>query len=121
MISPYSGDAAKTIKKIHEGKSSYTANKIYHHSNGFYWFMNNRGFCHILQIAPVKMNGEFFHYAVRDSLVTKNNTIKSMSVSGRHKTLEEAEDAIKKWGIYNGYQVSRTYKRQSYLYEDAFR
>lgn len=94
MISPYSNKTEDTRNRI-LGKDrqeyfSYYPNKYYKSAEGnFYFYINTKGFYHIVRPCKIKYNGEFSHYEIVDYLLTKDDTLKEMGSCGLYKTKEE--------------------------------
>lgn len=96
VLFTYTGEAAKTKEKIEEGRKSITINQLYKHSNGWYWYLNNKGYIHIIQALKVNFMGEFSHYTIIDQLLTKDNMLKESKRYGRYKSLESCIEDIEK-------------------------
>lgn len=90
----YKGSALETVEKIREGKKVLTVNKKYKHSQGWFWYVNQKGYYHILRIVKVKLNNQFLHYAIKDLLVTKDSKLRETNVYGNFETVEAAEKSL---------------------------
>lgn len=85
LLSTYAGEALKTKEAITENRENVLLNTVYKHSNGFYWYMNKKGYIHILQVLKVDLMGEFSHYTIIDQLLTKDNMLKESKRCGKYK------------------------------------
>lgn len=95
MISPYSIKTEATRKKIMEGKTSYCPNKYYKNRRfGWYWYVNIKGFIHIVRPCEVKYNGKFSHFEIKDLLLKTDDTIKECKSYGSYRTVEQCIAAI---------------------------
>lgn len=89
-ICVYSGDSLKTRDKIMGDVSMYTVNKLYKNTeHNIYWFINQRGYMHVLKPSRTSLNGKTIGYSVVDYMVTKDNMLKYMGVIFRYNTVDE--------------------------------
>jgi len=95
MIFPYDERTAETREKIMDGRTTYIPNKIYKNETyGWYWYINTKGYYHIIKPCKVNYDGVFSHYEIEDFLITKSNTMKSVSCGGFYKTREACIEVI---------------------------
>lgn len=93
MLIPYTGAALATYERIHK-LTIYEANKLYPF-NGFYYFINTKGYMHILTMSALNFNNQKRYY-IADNLLTKSNTLKeSAQVTKLYNTKPEAIQALK--------------------------
>ena len=96
MISPYDNRTEDTRNRICGNRKSYVLNKHYKSSEGdFYFYINTKGYFHILRPCKVKFDGIFSHYEIVDYLLTKYGTLKETKSYGCFKTKEEAVENMK--------------------------
>ena len=89
-IGVYSGKALETEEKIKGDISAYYTNKVYKNTNyNIYWFINQRGYLHVLRPSNVTMNGKIIGYAIHDYMLTKDNMLQDKGVLHRFSTIEE--------------------------------
>ena len=94
MLIPYDIRTEETRDRI-LGDRSYIPNKVYKSAEGkFYFYINTKGYFHILRPCSIKYDGKFSHYEITDSLLTKENTLREVSSRGFYKTREECIWAI---------------------------
>lgn len=74
MLSPYDKRTETTRELIHNN-NSYIVNEIYQHSSGFLYYINQRGYFHIIKIAKEKVCDTIL-YCINDYILTVDNTIK---------------------------------------------
>lgn len=68
MLCPYKGAALLTLEKIKGTVTSYYVNQIYKNEQyNLYWFINSKGYAHVLKPCKVLLNGRFLHYAIEDN------------------------------------------------------
>ena len=95
MLSPYDKRTEETRDKMMGGRRSYQPNKYYKSAVGeFYFYINTKGYYHIVRPCRIKYNGEISHYEIRDLLLTKDNMLKEVSCGGYYKTGEDVIKAI---------------------------
>lgn len=96
MLSPYDNRTEETRNKITEGKTSYYTNRVYKNSvYNWYWFINSKGYYHILKPCKINYDGKFSHYEIEDILLKADNTTSSKTY-GYYKTKDECIQAIEK-------------------------
>ena len=96
MISPYDNRTEETRNKITEGKTSYYTNRVYKNSvYNWYWFINSKGYYHILKPCKINYDGKFSHYEIEDILLKADNMTSSKTY-GYYKTKDECIQAIEK-------------------------
>lgn len=89
MLSPYDKRTEETRDKIFGDRKSYYLNKYYKSVEGnFYFYINTKGYYHIVRPCRIKYNGEFSHFEIRDLLLTKDNMLKEVSCGGYYKDLD---------------------------------
>ena len=97
MLAPYDNRTEETRRRIYGNRESYIPNKVYKSAEGgFYFYINTKGYYHILKPCRVRYDGEFSHYEITDSLLTKENTLREVSSRGYYKTREECIQAIER-------------------------
>jgi hypothetical protein len=95
MIAPYDKRTEETRDRIMGDRRSYIPNKYYKSAEGeFYFYINTKGYYHIIKPCRIKYDGEFSHYEIRDCLLTKDNILKEVSCGGFYKTKDEVIEAI---------------------------
>ena len=95
MLSPYDIRTEETRNRIFGERESYIPNKIYKSAEGdFYFYINTKGYFHILKPCRIKYNGNFSHYEIADYLLTKENSLREISNRGFFKTKENCMQAI---------------------------
>lgn len=88
MKSPYDSRTEETRKMLSGDMTCYTPNKVYKASfrvyaaNGIYFYINQKGYYHIIKPRRVKLDGKFHHYEVVDKLLGKNNMLKEHASYG---------------------------------------
>lgn len=91
----YTGDAAKTKEAITSGVENVYINTIYEGNSNFYWYINSKGYIHVVQPLKINFMGEFSHFEIIDYLLNNKNTLKESCRCGHFKTAEEAREYIK--------------------------
>lgn len=96
MLSPYDIRTEETRQAITGNISSYYTNKYYpvKGAKNTYFYINQRGYLHIVRPCKVKFDGRFSHYEISDVLLTSDNMLKETSCTGYYKTIEEAVNSI---------------------------
>ena len=95
MVIPYDERTTETRARIMDGRTSYIPNKYYKNEKyGWYWYINTKGFYHIVKPCKINYDGVFSHYEIEDFLITKDDTMKSVSCRGYYKTREDCIEAI---------------------------
>lgn len=75
MLIPYTGAALATYEKIHK-LTIYETNKLYPF-NGSYYFINSKGYMHILLLSALSFKGRKSFY-ISDNLLTKDNKLRNV-------------------------------------------
>ena len=76
MIGVYSGESLKTMEKIMDNVKNYYPNQTYKNNQyNIYWFVNSKGYLHVLRPSNVTMNGKIIGYAIHDYMLTKDNML----------------------------------------------
>lgn len=97
MKSPYDSRTEETRDRIMGDRRSYIPNRYYKSAEGGFWFyINTKGYYHIIKPCRVKYDGVFDHYEIVDYLLTKENTLKEISSRGYYKDREEVIKTISK-------------------------
>lgn len=95
IMSPYDNRTESTKNRIMGDRQSYYINKYYKSAEGnFYFYINIKGYLHVVKPCRVKYDGEFSHYEIVDYLLTKDNRFKEVSSKGCYKTREDVIGAI---------------------------
>ena len=95
MNSPYDGRTENTIKRIMGERNSYYENRYYKSAEGnFYFYINRKGYYHIVKPCKIKYDGKYDHYEIIDYLLTPQDTIKETKCYGCYKTREDCIEAI---------------------------
>ena len=90
MIGVYSGESLKTMEKIMDNVRSYYTNHTYKNNQyNIYWFINSKGYLHVLRPSIEKMNGRILNYTIKDFMLTKDNMLQDKGVLHRFSTIEE--------------------------------
>ena len=75
-ICVYSKKALETMEKIMGSVKSYYPNKVYQNEQyNIYWFINSKGYMHVLRLSKVNINGKISGYAINDFMLTKDNML----------------------------------------------
>ena len=99
-ISVYSGHVLEHVNKIVGNHENIKINVLYFNPEyGFYWYLNNRGFYHVIKIHSVKHHGEV-QFMVFDKLLCKNGLTKTTK---DWFGIKSQKDAIKL--IHDNYDV----------------
>ena len=89
-IGKYKGEAFVTMEKIMGDRKAYEPNKVYKNTEyNLYWFINSKGYMHILKPCKVMFDGKLSHYAIEDNLLTKKNMVQSKGNNGSYTTVAE--------------------------------
>lgn len=95
MLSPYDNRTEETRNKLMGNRVTYSPNQYYKSAEGnVVFYINTKGYYHIVAPCKVNVNGVFSHYVVKDSLLTKDNMLKEVSSYGYYRTIEEVSEAI---------------------------
>ena len=95
MVGVYSGESLKTMEKIMDNVRSYYSNQTYKNNQyNIYWFINSKGYLHVLRPSIEKMNGRIVNYTIKDFMLTKDNMLQDKGVLYRFSTIEEVYDKM---------------------------
>ena len=90
MIGVYNGEALKTMEKIMGNVRSYYPNQTYKNNQyNIYWFINSKGYLHVLRPSNVTMNGKIIGYAINDYMLTKDNMLDDKGMIFQSDTPQE--------------------------------
>lgn len=96
-IGKYTGKALETKEKIMGNITAYYPNKLYKNEEyNLYWFINSKGYMHILKPCRVTLDGKFLHYAIEDNLLTIDNMVQSKGSNGNYNTVAEVIDELER-------------------------
>ncbi len=95
-ITVYAGKASETYNKIQEGYTSIHLNQVYTSKTAkALFYINSKGYMHILQAGKTTMNGITKGYHLTDYILTKDNKLKDNGNYTRDfDTIEELKQAI---------------------------
>ena len=97
MISPYDMRTENTRSRIMGNRNNYYVNKYYKSAEGnFYFYINQKGYYHIVKPCKIKYDGKFSHYEICDYILTKEDTVKETKSYGCYETREDCIVAIEK-------------------------
>ena len=95
MIGVYSGESLKTMEKIMDNARSYYTNHTYKNNQyNIYWFINSKGYLHVLRPSNVTMNGKIIGYAIHDYMLTKDNMLDDKGILFQADTQKEIADRL---------------------------
>lgn len=95
MISPYDYRTEETRNRIFGDRKSFVPNQYYKSAEGdFYFYINTKGYYHIVKPCKINYNGQFSHYEIRDCLLTKDGNLKEVSSRGYYGKREDVIKAI---------------------------
>ena len=95
MIGVYSGESLKTMEKIMGNVRSYYQNQTYKNNQyNIYWFINSKGYLHVLRPSNVTMNGKIIEYAINDYMLTKDNMLDDKGILFQADTQKEIADRL---------------------------
>lgn len=95
MTSPYDNRTENTRNLIIGDRYSHYENKYYLSANGkFHYYINRKGYIHIVKPCRIRYDGEFSHYEISNYLLTPEDTIRETKCGGYYKTREECIAAI---------------------------
>ena len=95
MIGVYNGEALKTMEKIMGNVRSYYQNQTYKNNQyNIYWFINSKGYLHVLRPSNVTMNGKIIGYAIHDYMLTKDNMLDDKGIVFQADTQKEIVDRL---------------------------
>lgn len=90
MIAPYDKRTEETRNRILGERRSYYYNKYYKSAEGnFYFYINTKGYFHIIRPRKVKYDGKFSHFEIVDYLLTKDNMLREASSGKSFKTMDD--------------------------------
>ena len=96
-IGKYSGEALATMEKIMGDITSYYPNKVYKNEEyNLYWFINSKGYMHVLKPCRVTLDGKLLHYAIEDNLLTTDNMVQSKGSNGNYTTVQEVIEELER-------------------------
>lgn len=95
-ITRYQGNALLTYNKIQEGIETIYINKVYQSKTAkCCFYINNKGYMHILTAGKTTMNGNTIGFHLTDNLLTRDNMIQNKgNYTKDYKTIEELQNAI---------------------------
>ena len=95
-ITIYQGAALATYEKIQAGIDEIYINKIYESKNAkCLFYINNKGYMHILTPGKTTLNGKIRGYHLTDNLLTKNNLMQyKNNYTKDFKTIQELQQKI---------------------------
>ncbi len=95
MIGVYSGESLETMEKIMGSVKSYYPNKVYKNEQyNIYWFINSKGYMHVLRLSKVNINGKISGYAINDFMLTKDNMLDDKGMIFQADTQKEIADRL---------------------------
>ena len=96
-IGKYSDEALATMEKIMGDTTSYYPNKVYKNEEyNLYWFINSKGYMHVLKPCKVTLDGKILHYAIEDNLLTTDNMVQSKGSNGNYTTIQEVIEELER-------------------------
>ena len=96
-IGKYSGEALATTEKTMGNITSYYPNKVYKNAEyNLYWFINSKGYMHVLKPCRVTLDGKLLHYAIEDNLLTTDNMVQSKGSNGNYTTIQEVIEELER-------------------------
>ena len=96
-IGRYNGEALATMEKIMGDTTSYYPNKVYKNEEyNLYWFINSKGYMHVLKPCKVTLYGKLLHYAIEDILLTTDNMVQSKGSNGNYTTVQEVIEELER-------------------------
>ncbi len=94
-ITQYSGPAFETYDKIQHGRDVIIINQVYESlTANCLFYINSKGYMHILKPAAVKLNHKLTGYCMIDYLLTKNNKLEEKTRTKSLETIEALKDYI---------------------------
>src|SRR5574344_2049688 len=95
MVGVYSGESLKTMEKIMDNVRNYYPNQTYKNNQyNIYWFINSKGYLHVLRPSNVTMNGKIIGYAINDYMLTKDNMLDDKGIIFQSDTPQEIADRL---------------------------
>lgn len=96
-IGKYSGAALVTMEKIKGTITVYIPNKVYKNAKyNLYWFINSKGYMHVLKPCRVTLDGKLLYYAIEDNLLTTDNMVQSKGSNGNYTTIQEVIEELER-------------------------
>ena len=77
---------------VYSGKALDTMERVMGDIN---WYINNRGYMHILRPGRVRMNGQLIGYAINDYMLSKDNMLEDKGYNKIYDTLDQLVEAYK--------------------------
>ncbi len=97
MKSPYDQRTDKTRDRIRGNRRSYYPNKHYRSAEvNFYYYINTKGYYHVLRPCKVSYGGKFSHYEINDYLLKVDDTLKLVKNYGCYETREDVISELEK-------------------------
>lgn len=91
MLIPYTGKALETYSKIHN-MNIYEQNTYYKFKDHIYYYVNSKGYLHVVMIDTIKINGKKNLY-ISNQMLTKDNILKETSYDPHYyDDIEAAKD-----------------------------
>lgn len=99
MKSIYDGRTEQTRERITESKESYCLNTVYTNSiYGWKWYVNSKGYFHIVKLARMKLNGKIKYYSIENARLKTDNTLHS-EFEGQYFSLTDAIQAYRNYNV----------------------
>ena len=96
-IGKYSDTTLTTIEKIKGAITAYIPNKVYKNVEyNLYWFINLKGYMHILKPCKVTLDGKLLYYAIEDNLLTSDNMVQSKGNNGNYTTIQAVIEELER-------------------------
>lgn len=95
-ITVYQGAARATYDKIQSGIDEIIINKVYQSKTAkCLFYINNKGYLHILTPGRYTMNGKTAGYTLQDYILTKDNMIQyKTDYTKTYNTVDDLQNAI---------------------------
>lgn len=95
-INIYQGAARETYEKMQAGIDEIYINKVYQSKTAkCLFYINNKGYLHILTPGRYTMNGKITGYTLQDHILTKNNMIQyKTDYTKIYNTIQDLQNAI---------------------------
>ena len=95
-ITRYKGAALATYEKIQAGIDNIYINKVYQSKAAkCLFYINNKGYMHILTAGKTILNGKIIGYHLSDNLLTNDNMIQDNgNYTKDYKTIQELQKTI---------------------------
>lgn len=95
MNAPYDNRTENTRKRIMGNRKNYVVNRYYKSAEGnFYYYINSRGYLHVVKPCKIIEDGKISHYEIVDYLLKVDDTISETKCGGFYKTKEDCITAI---------------------------